>query len=279
MVKMIGSSFRQQGAILALLIVQLTPSNGIRIGSSFVVRSRHKYSSCLWMGLYDSPLPPPPPDDFADKKRKISKRFVENNVDGDDTNDDGDSDFTTSSSILFNFHENGVEASGILPSLGRNPSLVPCFYEPEDNVVRSVVRMTRCHPQDACWALEACKGNIMEASVAIALAQRNALNSQVALPSDFKDVDWDEELKQLMSIKNNDKQSPQTRSVEDWQNFEQEGYSIGFDGGLRERTEALKRREQLNNVKRMLEPGKPDEDWLPGSPNSKPLDDEPWFTG
>jgi len=201
------------------------------------------------MGLYDSPLPPPPPDDFADKKRKISKRFVENNVDGDDTNDDGDSDFTTSSSILFNFNENGVEASGILPSLGRNPSLVPCFYEPEDNVVRSVVRMTRCHPQDACWALEACKGNIMEASVAIALAQRNALNSQVALPSDFKDVDWDEELKQC------------------------------FDGGLRERTEALKRREQLNNFKKMLEPGKPDEDWLPGSPNSKPLDDEPWFTG
>jgi hypothetical protein len=118
----------------------------------------------------------------------------------------------------------------------------------------------------------------MEASVAIALAQRNALNSQVALPSDFKDVDWDEELKQLMSNKKNNKQNPKTMSVEDWQNFEQEGYSLGFDGGC-ERTEALKRREQLNKVKRMLEPGKPDEDWLPGSPNPKPLDDEPWFTG
>jgi hypothetical protein len=250
----------------------------MRTDSVFVVRN--KYSSCLWMGLYDTPLPPPPPDDFADSaKRKKSERFVSNNGDGDDANDDDDSD-ATSSTLLFYFNENGEEDSGVLPSLGRNPTLVPCFYEPTDNVVRSVVRMTRCHPQDACWALEACKGSIMEASVAIALAQRNALNSQVALPSDVKDVDWDEELKKLITnSNNNNKQNPKTRSVEDWQNFEQEGYSIGFDGGLRERTEDLKRREQRNKLKKILEPGKPDEDWLPGSPSPKPLDDEPWFTG
>jgi len=233
----------------------------------------------LQMGLYDSPLPPPPPDDFAEKYKK-SKQSKKKQFWISKDDEDGEDEDSPPATILFYFDDSGQELSCILPPLGRNPFLVSSFYEPTDNLVRSVVRMTQCHPQDACWALEAFKGNVMDASVAIALAQRKTLNKRAALPSEENKIDLDDELKNLTNRASaNDKQNPETRTPEEWRVFEQEGYSLGNDGGLQERKKSLSNRERSNEIKRLLEPGKPNEDWLPGKPSPKPLDDEPWFTG
>ena len=132
---------------------------------------------------------------------------------------------------------------------------------------------TECTAHDACWALEAHEGKIVEAVIDIALAQRNALNDAVSLPGkeEVEQTDWDGELRDLNEMQKKSKQGP-------GKDFEQAGFSIGMDG-LEERNEKIKRKAQVDGFKRLLDKGEIDQDWLPGKQNPKPVDDEPWFTG
>lgn len=242
---------------------------------AFVVNRRvaGPTGTALQMGLYDTPLPPPPSDDFINEfqESKRKKQFEKWNPDTEDQANDPEEQMQRA--ILFQFDDLGREKLGILPNLGRNPNLgVESFYEPTDSLVRQLLRMTRCHPDDACWALEANKGNVMQASIAIALAQRKVLNDSVALP-DGKDVDWDQDLKALLAQQNRN-----VTPGELGMDFENEGYSLGLDG-LEERKKSLLQRERKSEAKKWTQGGTPDEQWLPGKPNPKPVDDEPWFTG
>lgn len=79
----------------------------------------------------------------------------------------------------------GEEVSGLLPRVERRLDLgVDCYYEPQDAAVLDVQgRLARSSSssttsvvdlvvgaQDICWALEACKGDAMEATVRIKVA-------------------------------------------------------------------------------------------------------------
>jgi hypothetical protein len=228
-------------------------------------------SLVLRMGLYDQPLPPPPSDDFAEEyqQAKRDKQFQKWNPDGAEKPEEQEQ-----RRKMFVFDNLGRDQMDILPALGRNPNLgIESFYEASDSLVRQLLRMTRCHPDDACWALEAHKGNVMEASVSIALAQRQILNDQVALPDqeEVANTDWDDELSSLVK-----RQSSENKGTLG-KNFEDDGYSVGLDG-LEERQNFLKKRAMKNESKKWLQGGKLDQDWIPGG-NPNPVDDEPWFTG
>jgi hypothetical protein len=170
------------------------------------------------MGLYDKPLPPRPPP-----------REPEKNGDDDD-----DAAFPIQQR-LFEFDINGREKRDLLPSLSRTlESGIGCDFEASDRLVQNLVEKTECHPEDAAWALEACKGDITEAWTRISTARRQLLNS-------------------------NEENRPSL----------QEQFEV-----------RLKRDQEEKDRKKWgaFAPGKPDEQWLPIE-NSKPVDDEPWFTG
>jgi len=145
---------------------------------------------------------------------------------------------------------------------------IPCYYEPTDEKVIDLVQMTGCNTDDACWALEAHGGNIVSARQDIYYASRLALSKKVDLQvpteEDIQNTDWDEELFQLLS-----KRDQSTK-----------------DGVLREQDEMIRpvgmdrnerRKTKKNREKKGLD-GKPNADWLPGF-KPGPVDDEPWFTG
>jgi len=231
--------------------------------------SAHKSSfrAVLMMGLYDSPLPPPPPDDFEETYRQAKRDRQYNKWNPDDI----DLDEQLQRPKLFYFDDKGRDKLGILPTLGRNPNLgIESYYEASDSLVRQLMRMTRCNPEDACWALEAHKGNVMDASVSIALAQRQTLNDKVALPDqdEVAKTDWDGELSSLLES---------TKSKDLGEDFENQGYSVGLDG-LEDRKDFLKKRARSDEIKKWIVGGLPDQDWLP-TKNPRPVDDEPWFTG
>lgn len=183
------------------------------------------------MGLYDTPLPPrtPPRDDKYD--------------DSDDDDDDNEEDdIIQVSSLLFLFNVQGKEVNDLLPPLGRRLDKgIGCYFEPYDKLVQNLVEKTSCSIEDACWALEACKGDLTEAWTRISVARRNQLDTERA--SSLRD-DGTMDLDQLFQKK---KQA---------------------------RLQKEQTRERLERMKR----SKPDTDWLPIK-NPKPIDDEPWFTG
>lgn len=182
------------------------------------------------MGLYDTPLPPrPSPKDDPSSK---------------DDDDDDDEEPLPSAQRLFRFNLDGTEQQGLLPRLGRSlESGIGCYLESSDRKVQNLVSKTECHPDDAAWALEACRGDITEAWTRISTARRMMLNR--------KDV----------------------RSVE-----EKADSAASTRDELETFKEKLKRQEQKLKRDQYFTGGKPDGEWLP-LPNPKPIDDEPWFTG
>jgi hypothetical protein len=93
-------------------------------------------------------------------------------------------------SPLFSFFlADGSEIHGLLPSLQRRLDLgIPCYFEPNDpavqQVLESLIHDTSREQQqqqqqqhrivdsmDVCWALEACGGDVPQASIRIRLAQ------------------------------------------------------------------------------------------------------------
>jgi len=192
------------------------------------------------MGLYDTPLPPrPPPRDDGKKK----------------TNDDDD-DYEIESSVtetqqrLFQFGVDGKEVNNRLPPLKRRlTSGVDCYYEPTDRLVINLVDKTSCAVADACWALEACRGDITEAWTRISLARRMLLQRE-----------------RESSLRNDDAEyDPDDYDMEVLDEFE------ARKKNLRNETEE-RRREEYRKL------SGPNDEWLPIK-NPKPVDDEPWFTG
>ena len=76
---------------------------------------------------------------------------------------------------LFSWTADGTEVNGLLPPLGRRLDLgIGCYFEESDRPVRRLQYMVAddLHYTDACWALEACRGNPTEAFMRIAAAKR-----------------------------------------------------------------------------------------------------------
>uniref|UniRef100_A0A7S2YNG9 Uncharacterized protein n=1 Tax=Entomoneis paludosa TaxID=265537 RepID=A0A7S2YNG9_9STRA len=149
--------------------------------------------------------------------------------------------------------ESGKEVNGFLPPLGRPlNSGVDCYFESADRLVQNLVEKTGVNIEDACWALEACKGDLTEAWTSISIARQLNLNADRVPRTNDND---DEE--------------------EDW-----DGDS--YDRAMQKQFEKLKENRITNDRKRRardyFKGGEPDEEWLPRK-NPKPLDDEPWFTG
>ena len=180
----------------------------------------------LAMGLYDDPLPQPPADGMPKKRTSQDDDFIEE-----------------TSTRLFQFGEDGKEVNGLLPPLGRRLDKgIACYFECSDRLVRNLVQKTSCNVDDACWALEACRGDMTEAWTRISYARRMRLMNPTTTTSG--NAEWD-----ASAIEKRFQEIKQKRLKEDKQS------EINF-----------------------FQPGKSDENWLP-RPNPRPIDDEPWFTG
>jgi len=233
------------------------------------------------MGLYDEPLPDlPEPTGKGGPFDRINKNNPQfdpaPSSDFDDEDEDED-EYLSATDLprLFSFDDRGVEVNKLLPSLGRRLDTgIGCYFEPGDRKVVNLVEKTGCHPEDAAWALEAHRGDVTEAWTSIGTARRNSLNEGVALPGEdeTRGTDWDAELRALMSGEE-DKQEEVIRP-------------LGQEGdGLANRRDEIRKKRMLDNAKdevfdwtQQTEWG-PNDQWLPGKANSKPVDDEPWFTG
>ena len=208
-----------------------------------------KGRTSLSMGLYDTPLPPPLPPRDDSSKNENEKTIDNNNYDGDD---DDTATSSTSNPRLFSFDDKGIETQDLLPSLGRRLDLgVGCYYEPTDRAVQTLAAQTNnCHPEDAAWALEACKGDRTEARIRIGVAQRKALE-EMTRGDDYMDQ-VKSELKDLLMA--DEFQELKEKRLEEAKNKKNYGRGSYF------------------------EPSVKDGDWLPIE-NPRPIDDEPWFTG
>ena len=86
-----------------------------------------------------------------------------------------------SSPMLFSFRPDGTEVNGLLPSLKRRVDLLPQpYFEPQDTAVMNLLLRSRdkailLHETDACWALEACRGDVDEALFRIQRAQQRGI--------------------------------------------------------------------------------------------------------
>lgn len=210
----------------------------------------------LSMGLYDNPLPP---------RRPPTKSKGNNNKKDMDEDEEGEDEIPVDSSSvrLFSFDPNtGKEVNEYLPALGRKlTSGVDCYFEASDRLVRNLVGKTGVHVDDACWALEACKGDLTEAWMSISTARRLRLNS--------------DRLSQAGKVVGSFSDRYNDDEEEDW---DEESYEVE----MQQEYEKLKSNRLANEKKRemkdFLKGGEKDADWLPIK-NPKPLDDEPWFTG
>lgn len=216
---------------------------------------------------------------LPDEKDEFGKILPDSDISSSlsyDEDDNDDDDDLAERKNLFEWNPNGSEKNGRLPDLKRTLyDGIPCYFEPGDKKSRIVMEKTECTAHDACWALEANEGKIIEAVLSIAMAQREVLNESVALPGkeEVANADWDAELRKLNASFENEGGSKRLG-----EEFENAGRSIGFDG-LQERKQALLAQKQRDQVRRMIDPGTEDQEWLPGKPNPNPVDDEPWFTG
>jgi hypothetical protein len=145
---------------------------------------------------------------------------------------------------LFSFRFDGTEKNDFLPCLSRSldSGLAPLVPLTDGNV-QKLATDVGCLPEDAAWALEACQGEMAEATTRISNAQKMSLEGR-----------------------NGPQQTaPSTNKVSAKQ-------------ALGQFREQLKKQEQTRRRDEYFSGGAPDTDWLPMA-NPKPVDDEPWFTG
>jgi hypothetical protein len=190
----------------------------------------------MHMGLYDTPLPqrPLPREDPKDKQPVEEE---------DDIHD-------MATARLFEFKKDGNEARNLLPRLKRRlDSGVACYFEPTDRLVQNLVGKTSVCPEDACWALEACEGDITEAWTRISMARRLLLNK-----------------------------SRQSLLLEEDEDYDENDYDMEVQDEYERRKEDKNAETQKRNRDEYFKLSKPDAQWLP-TKNPNPVDDEPWFTG
>lgn len=225
-------------SLVGITFVSLTSTAG------FAMVSRNRSPAIVVrMGLYDTPLPPRPPPQQDSKK---NKKPVADNMEEDD-GDDGES---MEIERLFEFGEDGKEIRGLLPSLKRRlKSGVACYFEPTDSLAKNLVNKTSCRPDDACWALEACEGDITESWTRISMARRFMLNKSRNTMLLDEDLEYDED----------------DYDIEVFDEFLQRKNDLSDDNKKRRRV-------------MYFTPSGPDAQWLP-TKNPNPIDDKPWFTG
>ena len=230
-------------------LLLLLPLLGTSCAFLCIPKPPQRAAVSLYMGLYDTPLPPQPSDD---------------NNDDSNTDDDDEQEYLWTVSRLFQMQPDGQEARGLLPRLGRTlESGVGCYFEPTDRKVQNLVQKTQCHAEDVAWALEACKGDAQEAWLHISTARRILLNKKVA-GLEQKETDWDSELSALLQTKETEVIRPVDREA-----YEKRKESIAKEA---------KKQQEAKKRKGLFDLGTPDEPWLP-TQNPNPIDDEPWFTG
>lgn len=186
-------------------------------------------SVTLSMGLFDTLFPQPSEDEFfnstIDNAKVPSKPPMKR---------------------LFSFRFDGTEKNDFLPCLSRSldSGLGPLVSLTDDNV-ETLATDVGCLPEDAAWALEACRGDVAEAMTRILNAQKLTLERR------------------------KDPQQQTARSTK----------KVNANETLGQFREQLqKQEEQTRKRVESLSGGTPDADWLPMT-NPKPVDDEPWFTG
>ena len=233
--------------------------------SSFVL-TKHRIQGqrpSLCMGLYDTPLPPrfPSPRDEDNSSKKKKNQQHQN-----DGNNDTDNDVVTTTTKnlpkLFAFSSNGTECHNLLPSLGRRLDRgIGCYYETSDRIVQNLAEQSFCHPEDAAWALDACKGDVTEAWTCISVAKRMALE-QVTTTTTTSSSDQD-------------------NSNDDSEFLKQVKADL-YDMMLEEDFQEMKQKRIQDDIERKRKEkfllSDKDSSWLPKA-NPKPIDDEPWFTG
>jgi hypothetical protein len=231
----------------------------------------------LRMGLYDQPLPPrPPPVPPKRQGRKGSDANYEEDDDDDDEDEDEDDDemvgnkdvgseaTATTPINLFEFDAKGKEVNDLLPNLGRWLDRgVGCYYEATDRPVVSLVRRTSCSPSDACWALEACKGDVTEAWTRISVARRMKLEGgrlKRRQPGD--DTNGDE---------------GSDAAGGSYQMLDEDVLELEMEEEFLELKQQRMEEQKRQDINDMFK-GDKDQDWLPRQTKG-PVDDEPWFTG
>jgi hypothetical protein len=201
------------------------------------------------MGLYDEPLPPRPPSRKKPEERPYNRNDMYDDEDDEDNDELLASVNDAAPERLFFFKETGKEARNLLPPLSRRLTRgIDCYFEVTDEKVVNLVSQTSCHATDACWALEACRGDISEAWIRISTARRLLLQRQQNIDNIASQQDWDED----------------SYEIELEEEFEQRKL---------DRLQEAKKRHVQDFFR-----GEADEQWLPKA-NPKPVDDDPWFTG
>lgn len=261
---MVNGSNRTRSSValqLTLVLLVLRGASGF-VGSScrHVARSNFASSPATTttrLHLYDND---------ADNEEPVP-RFVANDKKDED-------DYLETVSRMFDMQVNGREARDLLPPLSRNlESGVECYFEVTDRQVQNLAQKTACHPMDAAWALEACKGDVTEAWLAITTARRLLLNEQ---QEEEEEEDFDAELFSMLSANKEAVPEEELLSEEDDEDFEERKQRL-----KKERRDAITKQAITDAFDELK--GKADGDWLPTPKNKKPfeppIDDEPWFTG
>lgn len=224
-------------------------------------------SSTMWMGLYDTPLPtrPPPRDDERN----------------DRSNDVEEDELTLlPQQVLFSMQDDGTEAQALLPPLSRRLDTgIGCYFEVTDRKVQNLAAQANCNPIDAAWALEACKGELVEARTCISVAQRQALESIPVELRQTQNMEMDEcENDDEVSLERSKEQQQSDTSGVDLDGVKADLYDMLREDEWEELAE--ERRKNRIYEKRMdaFKLSKKDAQWLPNE-NPRPVDDEPWFTG
>jgi hypothetical protein len=203
------------------------------------------------MGLYDKPLPPRPPprQDPKQQQGKTSANEEEDEEEEDEVVEE-------TALRLFQFDAKGKEVNDGLPSLSRRLDKgVDCYYEAGDRLVQNLVNKTSCSASDACWALEACQGDITEAWTRISVARRTQLDA-ARFPTtggNHNEEDTDDE-------------------------WDEDSYKVEIEEEYERLKASRLANDKRNQIKDSFRGGTPDQPWLPKA-NPNPVDDEPWFTG
>lgn len=234
-------------------------------------------ATSLRMGLYDTPLPPrPPPREENEASNKEGESEEEEDVVAE----------LSASQRLFQMKEDGREGQNLLPPLSRRLDTgIDCYFEVTDRKVQNLAEQASCNPVDAAWALEACKGDLIEARTCISVAQRMALEEiEVELrKTQDKEADDKENEDEISLERSEDKKTQKDNNKNDsglkLDDVKAELYDMLREDEWKEMAEErMNRRIYEKRMDAFKGSGK-DAQWLPGKENPRPVDDEPWFTG
>ena len=235
----------------ALITIGMSSRHNPPIIMTRMIRPTRSKSFLLFMGLYDTPLPPRP-------NRKKNEDY-DDEMDENEDSSEQQQQQQQQQQRLFQFNRQGKEERNLLPPLSRTlESGIDCYFETSDRLVQNLIQKTDCHPDDAAWALEACKGDLREAWTRISMARRMILDGTSTIGGGMT--------------------ATTTSTSTTTTPLENEVSQLMAENEYEIRKEERLEKERLQQQKDYWTPAGPDQNWLPIK-NPKPVDDEPWFTG